>query len=53
MLLVEPADNIGGGAPGDGTDVMRALLKYNAGAGVAMRMPRAWRRWPDVPIGGK
>ncbi|MCC6415023.1 MAG: M81 family metallopeptidase [Opitutaceae bacterium] len=28
VLLVEPADNIGGGAPGDGTSVLRALLKH-------------------------
>ena len=28
MLLVEPADNIGGGGPGDCTDVLRALLKH-------------------------
>lgn len=28
VLLVEPADNIGGGAPGDCTSVLRALLKY-------------------------
>jgi microcystin degradation protein MlrC len=26
VLLVEPADNIGGGAPGDGTTVLRALI---------------------------
>ena len=26
-LLVEPSDNIGGGAPGNGTGVLRALLK--------------------------
>ena len=38
MLLVEPADNIGGGGPGDCTDVMRALLKHDiAGAGVIIR----------------
>jgi len=37
VLLVEPADNIGGGAPGDGTEVMRTLLKYDVqGAGVAI-----------------
>ena len=30
ILLVEPADNIGGGAPGDGTDVLRALLQHRA-----------------------
>jgi microcystin degradation protein MlrC len=28
ILLVEPADNIGGGAPGDATGVLRALLKH-------------------------
>jgi microcystin degradation protein MlrC len=34
VLLVEPADNIGGGAPGDGTAILRALLRHrgeNAG----------------------
>ncbi len=29
VLLIEPADNIGGGAPGDGTGVLRALLRHN------------------------
>jgi microcystin degradation protein MlrC len=28
VAIVEPSDNIGGGAPGDGTGVLRALLKY-------------------------
>ncbi|TCR65580.1 M81 family metallopeptidase [Bosea sp. BK604] len=27
-LIVEPADNIGGGAPGDGTSVLRAFLRH-------------------------
>jgi len=31
VLLVEPADNIGGGAPGDCTDVLRALLRHGIG----------------------
>jgi microcystin degradation protein MlrC len=54
VLLVEPADNIGGGAPGDGTDVMRALLKYNIqGAGVAIADPESVAALKDVPIGGK
>ncbi len=54
VLLVEPADNIGGGAPGDGTDVMRALLKYNVqGAGVALANARNVAALNDVPIGGK
>lgn len=29
-LLVEPSDNIGGGAPGDGTGVLRALLRHQS-----------------------
>ncbi len=27
-VLVEPSDNIGGGAPGDGTGLLRAMLKH-------------------------
>ncbi|HEY1877019.1 MAG TPA: M81 family metallopeptidase [Rhizomicrobium sp.] len=54
VLLVEPADNIGGGAPGDGTDVMRALLKYDIqGAGVAIADPQSVAALQDVSIGGK
>ncbi|HWU55436.1 MAG TPA: M81 family metallopeptidase, partial [Rhizomicrobium sp.] len=54
VLLVEPADNIGGGAPGDGTDVMRALLKYDVeGAGVAIADAESVAALKDVPIGGK
>jgi microcystin degradation protein MlrC len=54
VLLVEPADNIGGGAPGDGTDVMRALLKYDVeGAGVAIADSESVEALKDVPIGGK
>ncbi len=37
IVIVEPADNIGGGAPGDATDVLRALIdKKVAGAVVAI-----------------
>jgi microcystin degradation protein MlrC len=54
VLLVEPADNIGGGAPGDGTDVMRALLKYDIqDAGVAIADAQSVQALQDVPIGGK
>lgn len=28
VLIVEPADNIGGGAPGDGTGVLKALIEH-------------------------
>ncbi len=30
IFLVEPADNVGGGAPGDGTNLLRALLAADA-----------------------
>jgi microcystin degradation protein MlrC len=54
VLLVEPADNIGGGAPGDGTDVMRALLKYDVqGAGVAIADPQSVAALQRITIGQK
>jgi len=54
VLLVEPAENIGGGAPGDGTDVMRALLKYDvAGAGVIIVDAEAVAALQSIPIGGR
>jgi microcystin degradation protein MlrC len=53
VLLVEPADNIGGGAPGDCTDVMRALLKHDvSGAGVVIADAAAVRTLARVPVGG-
>ena len=53
VLLVEPADNIGGGAPGDCTDVMRALLKHDvAGAAVVIADAAAVRALERVPVGG-
>jgi microcystin degradation protein MlrC len=54
MLLVEPADNIGGGGPGDCTDVMRALLTYDVpGAGVVIADAASVAKLKDVPIGGR
>ena len=54
VLLVEPSDNIGGGAPGDGTDVMRALLKYDIpGAGVVIADAELVKALADVPIWGQ
>ena len=53
VLLVEPADNIGGGAPGDGTDVMRALLKYDVQApAVVIADAKAVAALERVPVGG-
>ena len=54
VLLVEPADNIGGGAPGDGTEVMRALLKYDVpDAGVVIADPEAVAALQRITIGQK
>lgn len=42
VLLVEPSDNIGGGAPGDGTGVLRGLLQFDVpSAGVILNDPAA------------
>jgi microcystin degradation protein MlrC len=52
VLLVEPADNIGGGGPGDCTDVLRALVKHDIrGAGVIIADAAAVAAFQDVPIG--
>jgi microcystin degradation protein MlrC len=54
VLLVEPADNIGGGAPGDGTGVLRAMLAHHVASGlVAINDPTAVRRLAEVAIGGQ
>ncbi len=53
VLLVEPADNIGGGAPGDGTGILRAMLAHGVARGlVAINDPHAVTRLADVAIGG-
>jgi len=61
-LLVEPADNIGGGAPGDGTAILRALLKVRAaGSGVILCDPESVAALAgkapgsvcDLEVGGK
>ena len=42
IVIVEPSDNIGGGAPGDGTGVLRALLQYRIeNAAVVINDPEA------------
>lgn len=41
-IVVEPADNIGGGAPGDATSVLRAFLRHDVGnCAVAIADPAA------------
>ena len=52
ILLVEPADNIGAGAPGDGTGVLRALLAHRvANSLVVINDPVAVAALADVAIG--
>lgn len=52
-LLIEPADNIGGGAPGDLTPVLRALLCHGApSAGITLNDPEAVAALRGVEIGG-
>ncbi|MBI4658183.1 MAG: M81 family metallopeptidase [Verrucomicrobia bacterium] len=51
-VLVEPSDNIGAGAPGDGTGLLRALVRYKAtNAAIAINDPEAVQRLRAVPIG--
>ncbi len=51
-VLVEPADNIGGGAPGDGTGILRALVKHlAANAAVCLNDPAAVTQLETVALG--
>jgi microcystin degradation protein MlrC len=52
VLLIEPADNIGGGAPGDCTDVLRALLRHDIeNAGIVLDDAAAVAALADARIG--
>jgi microcystin degradation protein MlrC len=52
VLLVEPADNVGGGAPGDCTVVLRALLEHGIkNAGVILNDPDSVRRLAGRAVG--
>ena len=52
ILLVEPAENIGAGAPGNVTIILKALLDNEINrAGVALCDPDAVARLWDIPIG--
>jgi microcystin degradation protein MlrC len=51
-LVVEPADNIGGGAPGDGTSVLRAFLRHDVeNCAVAIADPAAVAALADARPG--
>jgi len=52
IILVEPSDNIGGGAPGDGTGVLRALLEHRVEkALVAINDPAAVKHLVGMQAG--
>lgn len=54
VLLVEPSDNIGGGAPGDGTGVLRAFLRHAVtDAAVVINDPEAVAALQHVATGGR
>jgi microcystin degradation protein MlrC len=53
-VLVEPSDNIGGGAPGDGTGILRALIDHKVtNAAVAINDPTAVERLARIAVGEK
>lgn len=52
VVLVEPSDNIGGGAPGDGTGTLRALLAHKVeGSLVIINDPAAVAALADAKAG--
>lgn len=52
ILLVEPSDNIGGGAPGDTTTVLRALIEYEVtNAVVVINDPEAMQSLGSLSVG--
>ena len=57
-VLVEPSDNIGGGAPGDGTGLLRALIRHGIrDAAVCINDPESVRALESgstrIRLGGK
>lgn len=54
ILIVEPADNIGGGAPGDATTILRALLKYRIdNAAVVINDPETVEQLESIDLRGR
>lgn len=54
VVLVEPSDNVGGGAPGDNTSLFRALVARGIqNAAVVINDPEAVRNISAFPIGTK
>ncbi len=51
-VVVEPSDNIGGGAPGDGTGLLRAFVKHRvSNAAICINDPEAVRLLQSIAIG--
>ena len=54
VLLVEPSDNVAGGAPGDGTGVLRALVRNDVAGGlVVINDPKSVAELVGLAPGGK
>ena len=54
VVLIEQSDNIGGGAPGDLTQVLMALLRHTVqNAGVIIDDPEAVASLRELPIGAQ
>lgn len=52
VILVEPSDNIGGGAPGDGTSLLLAFIEHEvAGSIVVINDPIAVEKLQDANLG--
>jgi microcystin degradation protein MlrC len=51
VFLTEPADNVGGGAPGDGTTLLAAMIKARAPGVVVMWDPSAAAAAATVGVG--
>lgn len=52
VVIVEPSDNIGGGAPGDGTGLLRAFVKHRlANAAICINDPSAVQTLASLAIG--
>jgi microcystin degradation protein MlrC len=53
VALVEPADNVGGGSPGDAPTILRVLIAHRIDrAAVVINDPAAVGALADVPLGG-
>ena len=53
-VLVEPSENIGGGAPGDGTGLLRAMLRHRLpNCAIAINDPQAVAQLGALTIGAR